>query len=404
MKKMLQQTKMLTTSLALALCLMFGQQTYAVVTVDNVSAALQQGSFDLKAQALNALIAQAQGQAGDTALQNAYGTGLVQLFSQRQGQNSTVLKTVLVNASAATSTLLNDVQKKYVQTQMITALGQQAATPAPAAAAVASSTAPTTQAGSTDVESLIATARAQEDITKKIEGLYSVLQQADGNNFSPGIQKAYATSLVESFNGVRTTQSYMLQLLQGAIESPLLNETQRNYVANTMIPGLEFDAPDAPEAPAVQQQAPTAVTNTTGIPQAGTTAAAATVTPVTAGIPQAVASNTGIPQSGTTAQAATVMPIEGNTSGNKKAHAKKLRNKLKSLKKKLKKAKGNKKKKIKKQISKIRKQLKKIKSKKSSNKKNKKPKKKSKKSKKKSKKKKSKKKKKKRKKKKKKKK
>ena len=84
----------------------------------------------------------------------------------------------------------------------------------------------------------------QANINERIKGLYSLIQQAEGKVFDADTQSAFATALVKVFNDAQTTAAYLSQMLDAAINTPLLNDAQQNYVENNMVkaPGRRIPA------------------------------------------------------------------------------------------------------------------------------------------------------------------
>ncbi|MFH1832243.1 MAG: hypothetical protein ABH827_05600 [bacterium] len=114
-----------------------------------------------------------------------------------------------------------------------------------------------------------------ENSVEKIKALYSLMQQAAGQNFDQESQKAFAITLVNAFNDARTANAYIQQLLQAAAQTPLLNTEQQKYVAKTMLPLVTAKATPATTvtSPTIKTTAPvTTITQTAKAPIAKTAA------------------------------------------------------------------------------------------------------------------------------------
>ncbi|MFH0898934.1 MAG: hypothetical protein V1855_05115, partial [bacterium] len=70
----------------------------------------------------------------------------------------------------------------------------------------------------------------------RIRDLYSIIQQAAGQVFDANTKNAFAQTLVNVFNDAQTVQTYIVQLLEVAAKTSLLNDGQQDYVTNTMLP------------------------------------------------------------------------------------------------------------------------------------------------------------------------
>lgn len=77
------------------------------------------------------------------------------------------------------------------------------------------------------------------DLNTKIKQLYSTMQSAQNKTYDAATYANFGASLVSVFNEAVETQSYMIQLLNAASATPLLNAEQQNYVRNAMIPNLD---------------------------------------------------------------------------------------------------------------------------------------------------------------------
>ncbi|MFH1831504.1 MAG: tectonin domain-containing protein [bacterium] len=121
------------------------------------------------------------------------------------------------------------------------------------------------------------------NIVTKIKSLYTLMQQAAGQQFDAQTQSTFAEALVNAFNDARTSDSYMQQTLQAAAKSSLLNADQQKYVTQTMIPMFAGTTAQA-AAPSPTQVVPVSAAPvsavTTSVPVAKTTAVVKPVTTV----------------------------------------------------------------------------------------------------------------------------
>lgn len=320
-------------------------QAVQAVTVDLINQALQQATYSQQVNALANLIPAAQGKAINTDIQNTFGTALVHVFNQRASatpQDMQALKGLL--GSASISGLLNPAQQNYVKTSMLPEL-----LTAPTQAAPAQQATATTSTGTIDQ------IRKEQDIITKIQNLYTMMQQNAGKQMDQNTQSAFATALVEAFNEARTTQSFILQVLNAATQTPLLNADQQKYVRETMIPELTVEVPNVPAtiaaaptqtATAVTTVAPTVVQATQVIPTAPVANnTAATQTGV---IPTATPDIANVATATTTPAEVGAIPLETTKKKKKKKRKKRKKGKKRKKTKKKKKKKGTKKKKRKK--------------------------------------------------------
>ena len=79
----------------------------------------------------------------------------------------------------------------------------------------------------------------QADLSSRIKQLYSSMQKAQNQTFDEATYANFGASLVNTFNEAVEIQSYMIQLLNAAESTPLLNNDQQNYVRQTMLPNLD---------------------------------------------------------------------------------------------------------------------------------------------------------------------
>lgn len=92
---------------------------------------------------------------------------------------------------------------------------------------------------------------ATTDLNSRIKELYSAMQGAQNQVYDAATYAKFGSALVGVFKEAIETQSYMIQLLNAASSTPLLNADQRKYVVQTMIPNLDLiDESTKPLAPA----------------------------------------------------------------------------------------------------------------------------------------------------------
>lgn len=83
------------------------------------------------------------------------------------------------------------------------------------------------------------------DLNDRIKQLYNTMEAAQrgsnvqGQLYDADTYASFGASLVNIFNEAVTTESYMVQLLNVATTTPLLNADQRAYVQQVMIPNLD---------------------------------------------------------------------------------------------------------------------------------------------------------------------
>ncbi len=77
------------------------------------------------------------------------------------------------------------------------------------------------------------------DLSSRIKQLYSSMQNAQNQAFDETTYANFGASLVNTFNEAVEIQSYMIQLLNAAESTPLLNAAQKNYIRQTMLPNLD---------------------------------------------------------------------------------------------------------------------------------------------------------------------
>jgi len=140
--------------------------------------------------------------------------------------------------SASTSNILNDAQRASV-TQWVAGLPQQAAPAMAAPAAVA-----TVETPDSSVMKSIAALDKEEDDSKRLEGVYHLLQQAAGHSFAPATQEEFGKLLVKAFNSTVEAHSYLKQILHEVADhkTPLLADSHIDYVKKQMLPRLNGDS------------------------------------------------------------------------------------------------------------------------------------------------------------------
>lgn len=95
------------------------------------------------------------------------------------------------------------------------------------------------------------------DLNSRIKELYSAMQGAQNKMYDAATYAKFGSALVSVFNEAVETQSYMIQLLNAASGTPLLNAEQQNYVRQTMIPNLDqIDETTKPLAPQAGDKKP----------------------------------------------------------------------------------------------------------------------------------------------------
>lgn len=84
----------------------------------------------------------------------------------------------------------------------------------------------------------------EADDSKRLEGIYHLLQDAHGKTLSADVQERFGRLLVKAFNEAMETHSYLQQVLKEAVESktPLLAQAQLDYVKKEMMPRVNGGA------------------------------------------------------------------------------------------------------------------------------------------------------------------
>ncbi len=84
----------------------------------------------------------------------------------------------------------------------------------------------------------IADLEAEDDTGKQLEGIYKLLQDAQGKAFGSDVQEAFGKLVVKAFNDGKEIESYLQQVIQDIVTSktPLLAGTQIDYVEKEMLP------------------------------------------------------------------------------------------------------------------------------------------------------------------------
>lgn len=110
--------------------------------------------------------------------------------------------------------------------------------------------APTTPVASQEITpniQLINNALLSANVNEKIRALYTLMQQAIGKTFDADTHSAFATALVRVYNEAQTTNVYVKQLFEAALDTPLLNDAQQDYIQNNMITKMPESAQKLPE-------------------------------------------------------------------------------------------------------------------------------------------------------------
>ena len=79
----------------------------------------------------------------------------------------------------------------------------------------------------------------QADLSSRIKQLYASIQNSQNQTFDGETYAQFGATLVSTFNEAVEIQSYIIQLLNAAASTPLLNADQQNYVRQNMIPSLD---------------------------------------------------------------------------------------------------------------------------------------------------------------------
>lgn len=77
------------------------------------------------------------------------------------------------------------------------------------------------------------------DLSERIKMHYAAMEDAQGKTYNAETYAAFGASLVNLFNEAVTIESYMVQLLNKALSTPLLNPDQQAYVRDVMIPNFD---------------------------------------------------------------------------------------------------------------------------------------------------------------------
>ena len=101
-----------------------------------------------------------------------------------------------------------------------------------------------------DMMNKIAALDKEVDDSKRLEGIYHLLQEAQGKTFTSDVQEAFGRLVVKGFNNSTEIYSYIQQVLHEIAEqkTPLLADAQIDYVTKEMLPRVTAPAAQAEAA------------------------------------------------------------------------------------------------------------------------------------------------------------
>lgn len=211
-----------------------------------ISSALAKSTTADKLDALNGLAAVMGNVDADTAkeINPEFTSAITTVYNEAQANADLrpALQKMLTNAS---NSVVLDAGQKATVAQWLSglAMASQAKTlDANAMQQLATS--------GSDMLNKIAALDKEVDDSKRLEGIYHLLQEAQGKTFSNDVQEAFGRLVVKAFNNSTEIYSYIQQVLHEIAEqhTPLLADAQIDYVTKEMLPRVTTPAAQAEAA------------------------------------------------------------------------------------------------------------------------------------------------------------